>query len=77
MNLEAEMVALEKADRDIEAARRRIAQQRSVVKKLEELGGDVSTAMSLLQTLQDVLSAMEEHRVLIMARILKLKSDER
>jgi hypothetical protein len=77
MNLEDEIVALDKADRDIEAAHRRIAQQRVTVKKLEEMRGDVATATTLLHTLEETLSAMEEHRVLIMARILKLRSEQR
>jgi uncharacterized protein HemX len=72
MNLDAHRSALDKADRDIDEARRRIARQRLMVKKLEALRGDVSTALTLLRTLEETLAAMESHRGLIMARILNL-----
>ncbi|WP_277183014.1 hypothetical protein [Caballeronia sp. BR00000012568055] len=72
MNPDDQRSALDKADHNIELARRRIARQRAVVKQLEALRGDVSTALTLLRTLEDTLTAMESHRVLIMARILNL-----
>jgi hypothetical protein len=75
-NLEAELRMLDRADRDVEAARERVARQRAIVKRLEELKADVSLPLELLQTLQDTVTALEGHRSLIMARIVQLRSGD-
>jgi hypothetical protein len=57
---------LRKAEADLVAARERIKRQEELMSPLQEHGHDTSTAQSVLQTMRDTLTLMEEHRALIL-----------
>lgn len=70
-----EILTLDRADRDIEAGRERVERQRSIVVSIAASGNDTEIATTLLQTMQNALEAMQEHRVLIVDRIRQLKGE--
>ncbi|EKS70582.1 MULTISPECIES: hypothetical protein [Caballeronia] len=74
MDLEAESLALVQADRDINEGKERIERQRKIIEQLRSGGHDTTDAVRLLSTLEDTLTAMMQHRSLIVARIAQWKS---
>ena len=70
-----EILTLDRADRDIEAGKERVERQRSIVVSIAASGNDIEMATTLLQTMQNALEAMREHRVLIVDRIRQLKGE--
>jgi hypothetical protein len=69
MDREIELEHLRKADADIVKGRERIERQQALVARLKRDGHDVSAAMALLQTMQETLAVMEEHRRTILAEL--------
>lgn len=64
-----ELVHLRKAEVDIANACERIERQRELIARLQEHGHDLTAANSFLQTMRDLLAAMEEHRRLIVSEL--------
>ena len=62
MDREIELEHLRQAEAGIAKGRERIKGQEAVVAKLSQGGHDVGTAISVLQTMQQALTAMEQHR---------------
>jgi hypothetical protein len=74
MEIDQEKLTLIKADKDISDAHERIRRQEEIVRELEMDGHDTQMARDLLVTLQTTLSAMLEHRELIILRIKSLEN---
>jgi predicted outer membrane protein len=75
MDQHAELSHLKKAEEDINGARVRIERQERLVARLENDGHNADTARSLLQTMRETLSVMEEHRRLILEQLAMMKDD--
>ncbi|SAK58392.1 hypothetical protein AWB77_01867 [Caballeronia fortuita] len=75
MDLEDERDALVRADRDIEDGKARIRRQQEIIRELSSSGHDTTSAVRLLGTLEDTLTAMNDHRLLIVARIEQMRND--
>ncbi|SAK99536.1 hypothetical protein AWB78_05795 [Caballeronia calidae] len=75
MDLITETLTLEKAERDIDAAKVRIDRQKEIVGMLGPSGPQYETAALLLQTFQEALGALEAHHKLILERVEQLRND--
>jgi predicted outer membrane protein len=75
MDQRAELAHLHKAEEDISGARARIERQEQLVARLQKDGHSTDTARSLLQTMRDTLSVMEEHRRLILEQLAAMKGE--
>jgi hypothetical protein len=75
MDQRSELSHLRKAEKDIADARARIKRQEQLVAHLEKDGHGTDTARSLLQTMRDTLSVMEEHRRLILDQLTAMKGN--
>lgn len=69
MDRQIELEHLRKADADIASGRRRIARQSKLIAELADRGHDVTTAKSVLLTMQDAMAIMEEYRRLILREL--------
>ena len=71
INREQELAHLKKAEAHITAARKRIQRQRQLIMQLGKLHSPTDTAEVILQTMLDALSAIEEHRSVILDRLAR------
>jgi hypothetical protein len=60
---------LERAERDVADAHRRIARQRELIRALQASGHDTATAEAVLQSLTVTAEAMENHRRIILEEL--------
>jgi hypothetical protein len=69
MNEALARIHLQKADADIAAAHQRIDRQQKLIDQMVRDGHDSSAAQVMLQTLSETLTAMEQHRRIILAEL--------
>ena len=74
MNRATELEHLRKADADIADGLKRVERQQELIARLQAQGHDVTTAKTLLATMQETLAAMEQHRLAI---VQELKAQEK
>jgi hypothetical protein len=60
---------LAQATRHIARAEEMVGEQRSLIARMDEAGHDIKLAESLLETMQNTLQRMYEHRAMIEAAI--------
>jgi hypothetical protein len=69
MDRETELEHLRKAEAGIAKAHERIEHQEAILATLKEGGHDLTTAMTLLETMRETLTAMQQHRQLILQEL--------
>ena len=77
MDLATEREHLALADRHILEGEARIKRHSGLIDHLRENGRDTSTAMALLQTLQETLLVWRDHRDQILHAIARLEAEHR
>ena len=72
MTLQREREHLTKADQHIAASVQRVADQVLRIERMARRGEDTRTARAMLQTLEEALTTIRQHRQLILDAIARL-----